>query len=131
MTLGSTGCKLNEASASALLTSRRYTGIPPTGKHVEIPFVSVTNLRGDRLHHVHITWDQASALRQIGWLPVSLPYPNPSVATNGADGTNTTSDDHTSRLVLPVLGAETAAKILDKNAIPSNTLFTTAGVKKE
>ncbi|KAE8409391.1 hypothetical protein BDV37DRAFT_268048 [Aspergillus pseudonomiae] len=29
-------------------------GIPPTGRHLEIPFVAAVNIRGDRLYHEHI-----------------------------------------------------------------------------
>jgi hypothetical protein len=35
-------------------------GIPPTGKRIGIPFIAVVNIRGDRLYHENISWDQAS-----------------------------------------------------------------------
>ena len=41
-------------------------GIPPTGKSVRVPFTSIVNVRGDRLYHEHIAWDQASILMQLG-----------------------------------------------------------------
>src|SRR5919109_5387983 len=42
-------------------------GIPPTGKHVEIPTVVVMKFDGDKkIEHEHIYWDQASVLAQIG-----------------------------------------------------------------
>lgn len=44
-------------------------GIPPTGKPLEVPFTSIVNIRGDRLFHEHIAWDQATLLRQLGLLP--------------------------------------------------------------
>lgn len=70
-------------------------GIPPTGKHVEIPLVAIVKFRGDKLYHEHIYWDQASLLVQIGVL----------------DPTG-----------LPVAGRETAAKLLDET-LPSNRLM--------
>jgi carboxymethylenebutenolidase len=52
-------------------------GIPPTHKKVRVPFTSVVNIRGDRLYHEHIAWDQGSVLRQLGLLPKYLPFPFP------------------------------------------------------
>jgi carboxymethylenebutenolidase len=49
-------------------------GIPPTGKHVEIPHVVVMKFKGGKIAHEHIYWDQASLLVQIGLLdPKRLP----------------------------------------------------------
>ncbi|MDQ2839669.1 MAG: ester cyclase [Acidobacteriota bacterium] len=49
-------------------------GIPPTGRHVEIPLVAIVHFRDGKLAHEHIYWDQASVLKQIGLLPdESLP----------------------------------------------------------
>jgi len=70
-------------------------GVPPTGKHVEVPTVAIVNFRGDKLYHEHIYWDQASVLVQIGLL-------NPRG--------------------LPVAGVETAKKLVDETR-PSNTLM--------
>jgi len=71
-------------------------GIPPTGKKVEVPLVAIVRFQGDKLVHEHIYWDQASVLVQIGMLdPAGL----------------------------PVAGAETARKVLDKS-LPSNALMT-------
>jgi carboxymethylenebutenolidase len=70
-------------------------GIPPTGRRVEIPLVAIVRFEGDKLVHEHIYWDQASVLVQLGLLdPAGL----------------------------PVAGAETARKVLDKT-LPSNTLM--------
>ncbi|KAB8254973.1 hypothetical protein BDV32DRAFT_142441 [Aspergillus pseudonomiae] len=66
-------------------------GIPPTGRHLEIPFVAA---------------DQATVLRQLGLMPEYLPYPYLLPDGKG-----------------PAPGAETAAKMRDKNAAPSNQLF--------
>jgi carboxymethylenebutenolidase len=43
-------------------------GIPPTGKHVEIPHVIIMKFNGGKIAHEHIYWDQASLLVQIGLL---------------------------------------------------------------
>jgi carboxymethylenebutenolidase len=70
-------------------------GIPPTGRRVEVPLVAIVRFRDGKLVHEHIYWDQASVLVQIGKLdPAGL----------------------------PVAGAETAAKVLDKT-LPSNALM--------
>jgi carboxymethylenebutenolidase len=45
-------------------------GIEPTGKRVEVPLVAIVKLRGDKLAHEHIYWDQASVLVQLGLLAV-------------------------------------------------------------
>ena len=48
-------------------------GIPPTGKHIELPFVVVVQFEGDKLAHEHLYWDQASVLVQVGLLDRTLP----------------------------------------------------------
>ena len=70
-------------------------GLAPTGKRVEIPLVAIVHFRGNKLAHEHIYWDQASVLVQLGLLA---------------------SDK------LPVMGIETAKKVLDNN-VPSNSLI--------
>ena len=70
-------------------------GVAPTGKAVSVPLVAIVAFRGDKLHHEHIYWDQASVLVQIGLLE--------------AHG-------------LPVAGAETARKAADET-LPSNRLI--------
>ncbi len=70
-------------------------GIPPTGRAVEIALVAIVKFDGGKLVHEHIYWDQASVLMQIGKLD---------------------------RADLPVAGAETAHKVLDKT-LPSNALM--------
>lgn len=70
-------------------------GVAPTGKYVEIAMVGIIGFRGDKLHHEHIYWDQASVLVQIGLLdPAGL----------------------------PVAGVESARKLLDET-MPSNGLM--------
>ncbi|KUI58545.1 hypothetical protein VP1G_05860 [Cytospora mali] len=92
-------------------------GIPPTNKHVEVPFSAVVNIRGDRLYHEHISWDQGSVLRQIGLLPEYLPFPYPL-----PDG-KVTDDGHSVEYRVPVGGIETANKMRDRNKIPSNEML--------
>lgn len=70
-------------------------GVPPTGRHVEIPMVAIVCFRGDKLYHEHIYWDQASVLVQIGLLDPKG---------------------------LPVAGRATADKVRDPS-LPSNTLM--------
>ncbi|CAK1365070.1 hypothetical protein CB0940_08692 [Cercospora beticola] len=107
-----------------------FPGVPPTYKYVEIPMMAVVNIRGDRLYHEHISWDQASALRQIGVLPETLPLTVevPAAATNGTNGhvngngvvySNTKQYEVT----LPVAGTDTTNKMRDKNSVASNGMF--------
>ena len=59
-------------------------GVAPTNRRVEVPLVVIVHFRDGKLAHEHIYWDQASVLKQIGLI----------------------SDPK-----LPVLGAETAARV--------------------
>lgn len=99
-----------------------FPGVPPTFKYVEIPMMAVVNIRGDRLYHEHITWDQGTALKQIGILPERLPLlVNGSAAeTNGAAATSGSTKFN---VVLPVAGKDTVAKMRDKNSVESNQMF--------
>ncbi|KAL1852097.1 hypothetical protein Daus18300_012309 [Diaporthe australafricana] len=93
-------------------------GVPPTNKKVEIPFTAVVNIRGDRLYHEHIAWDQSSVLQQLGLLPEYLPFPYPvpeELATAAAG--------KSFEYRLPVAGIETAYKMRDRNKGPSNEMF--------
>jgi len=71
-------------------------GVPPTGRHVDVPTVVVVQLGGDDIVCERIYWDQASVLVQIGRLDASR---------------------------LPVVGVESARKVLDPS-LPSNELIT-------
>ena len=44
-------------------------GVAPTGRQVTIDFVVVIEFRAGKVACERIYWDQASVLRQIGWLP--------------------------------------------------------------
>jgi carboxymethylenebutenolidase len=74
-------------------------GIPPTGKHVEVPLVAIVRFRNGKLAHEHIYWDQASVLVQIGLLDTAR---------------------------LPVVGVESARKVLNPN-LPANELMKRSG----
>jgi carboxymethylenebutenolidase len=91
--------------------------VPPTGKKLRIPFSSVVNIRGDRLYHEHISWDQATVLVQLGLLPEYVPFPYPL-----ADG-RTPAPGKKFELRLPVAGVETANKLQDHSAAESNAMF--------
>lgn len=91
-------------------------GVPPTFKYVQIPFTAVVNIRGDRLYHEHIAWDQASVLKQIGLMPEYLPYPYKIDGKEPASGKRF-------EYQLPVAGNEQADKMREKNLVPSNEMF--------
>jgi carboxymethylenebutenolidase len=75
------------------------------------------NIRGDRLYHEHIAWDQSTVLRQLGLLPEYLPFPYPV-----ADAKET-EPGSAFEYRLPVLGTETAEKLKDRSSVESNTMF--------
>ncbi|KAI1463744.1 carboxymethylenebutenolidase [Daldinia caldariorum] len=91
-------------------------GVPATGRFISIPFTSVVNIRGDRLYHEHISWDQATLLRQLGLLPEYLPFPYPIASEPGAPKTNL-------EYRLPVAGIESAHKLADQSAADSNKML--------
>ncbi|GCB20754.1 hypothetical protein AAWM_03639 [Aspergillus awamori] len=92
-------------------------GIPPTGRKLEIPFMAVVNIRGDRLYHEHITWDQATVFKQLGLMPEFLPFPYP------LSGGKRPAHGRSFEVRAPVAGAETAAKMRHKSSVPSNQSF--------
>lgn len=80
-------------------------GVEPTGKLVEVALVAVVCIRGGKLYHEHIYWDQASVLVQVGLI-------DPSLLPGGKE---------TGRL--PVVDGSGARKVLDLEGIPSNQLL--------
>ncbi|CAF3489930.1 unnamed protein product [Fusarium graminearum] len=90
-------------------------GVPPTNIKAEVPFTAVVNIRGDRLYHEHISWDQGTLLRQLGLLPEYLPFPSalPDGRTSEAGF----------EYRLPVAGKETAIKMKDRHGVVSNQMF--------
>ena len=95
----------------------RIPGIPPTGKHLRIPFTSVVNIRGDRLYHEHIAWDQATVLVQLGLMPEYLPFPYAL-----ADGT-TPAPGKRFEYRVPAAGDEAARKLQNGYSVSSNEMF--------
>lgn len=95
-------------------------GIPPTGRYVQLPFTAVVNIRGDRLYHEHIAWDQATALVQLGLLPEYLPYPHAL-----PDG-RTAAAGKRFEYKVPAAGSDTAEKMRNKNGVESNQMFSHA-----
>jgi len=91
-------------------------GVPPTGRFLEIPFTSVVAMRGDRLCHEHIHWDQATALRQAGLLPEWTTFPYHIDGRQPADGKRF-------EIRVPTAGVETARKLVDEGAVASNLLM--------
>ncbi|GJJ12988.1 hypothetical protein Clacol_007235 [Clathrus columnatus] len=81
-------------------------GVAPTGKKLSIPMMSVVNVRGDRLYHEHIWWDQAGALKQVGILPSHLPHPLTGESTR-----------------LPITGIEAARLLVDETDGESNEML--------
>ncbi|KAF2230871.1 dienelactone hydrolase-like protein [Viridothelium virens] len=83
-------------------------GIPATDKQVKIALVSVVCIRGGKLYHEHIYWDQASVLVQVGLLnPELVPE---AMKKQGVER-------------LPVVGVEGAEKVVDEESVESNELI--------
>lgn len=83
-------------------------GIPATNKPVKVALVSVVCIRGGKLYHEHIYWDQASVLVQVGLLDPKL-VPE-SMKKHGVER-------------LPVVGVEGAEKVVDEESVESNDLI--------
>jgi carboxymethylenebutenolidase len=69
--------------------------VAPTRKRVEVPVVALIQFRDGKIAHVHVYWDQASVLVQIGLLDAEK---------------------------LPIVGVDSARKLMDRN-LPSNILI--------
>lgn len=89
-------------------------GVPATGKIVEVIIVAVVYIRGGKLYHEHIHWDQATVLMQIGLLDPQLVPKTFKTMQEGAE-----------REVerLPVVGVEGARKVVDEEDGESNLLM--------
>ena len=92
-------------------------GLPPTHRKLELAFCAIVNIRGDRLYHEHISWDQGSALRQLGLMPEYLPFPYP--IPNG----RAPSAGKMFYYKVPVAGIETAEKMKGRGSVASNEMF--------
>ena len=82
--------------------------VPPTNKTVQVPIVSIVSIRGGKLYHEQLYWDQASVLVQTGLL-------DPKLVPNDIKKKGLTT--------LPVAGREVAEKVLDEASHPSNELI--------
>jgi hypothetical protein len=82
--------------------------VPPTNKSVDVPVVSIVTVRGGKLWHEHIYWDQASVLVQIGLLDPGLVPAD--MKRKGLQR-------------LPITGREAAEKVYDEESHPSNALI--------
>lgn len=81
---------------------------------MEVPFTAVVNIRGDRLYHEHIAWDQGTVLAQLGLIPQYLPFPYPVAGQK---------EGAKYEYRVPVTGLDTAAKMRDRNSVASNEMF--------
>lgn len=77
----------------------------------------MVNIRGDRLYHEHITWDQLTVLFQLGLMPEYLPIPYS--LPNGP----TQSSGIKLEYRVPGAGQETADKMVDESSVSSNEMF--------
>jgi carboxymethylenebutenolidase len=91
--------------------------VPPTHRKVSVPFTAIVNVRGDRLYHEHITWDQGTVLAQLGLLPEYLPFPYPLPDAKDAEPRKKVE------YRVPVEGINSAKKMQDRNSVPSNMMF--------
>ncbi|KAH9206716.1 hypothetical protein DL95DRAFT_528294 [Leptodontidium sp. 2 PMI_412] len=91
-------------------------GVPPTFKKASVPFTAIVNIRGDRLYHEHIAWDQGTLLRQLGLMPEFLPFPYP--VSKGEGGKEVQVEYR-----VPVEGEKTAQMLRDRGSVPSNEMF--------
>jgi hypothetical protein len=83
-------------------------GVPATNKTVSIAIVSIITVRGSKLEHEHVYWDQASVLQQIG--AISAENVPQALKSKGCK-------------MLPIVGVEGAKKVLDVDKVPSNALI--------
>uniref|UniRef100_A0A093ULB5 Carboxymethylenebutenolidase n=1 Tax=Talaromyces marneffei PM1 TaxID=1077442 RepID=A0A093ULB5_TALMA len=74
------------------------------------------NIRGDRLYHEHIAWDQGTVLSQLDIIPEYLRFAYPVAGQEPKEGKRF-------EIKVPVAAATTAAKIRDRNAVESNGMF--------
>jgi hypothetical protein len=82
--------------------------VPPSNKTVEIVLVSIVTIRGGKLVHENVYWDQASVLVQVGLL-------DPKLVPDGMKSKGLQR--------LPVVGREGARKVLDMESQPTNELI--------
>ncbi|KAF1994565.1 NTF2-like protein [Amniculicola lignicola CBS 123094] len=82
--------------------------IPPTNQKVEIVVVSIVGMRGGKIWHERVYWDQASVLFQVGLLdPEEVPE---KLKKGGLE-------------MLPISGSEAARKIMDVESEEGNIMI--------
>jgi carboxymethylenebutenolidase len=79
-------------------------------------------MRGDRLCHEHISWDQATALHQAGILPEWAKFPYPIDGKEPGQGKRY-------EVRLPAVGVETSKKLVEESSVASNGLIEQDGGK--
>jgi len=84
--------------------------------------IGIINIRGDRLFHEHISWDQGTVLMQLGLMPEWLPFPYPLPTGAGHPGGGDV-DRKKWEYKVPVSGLETARKLLDEREVESNEMI--------
>ncbi|KAF2743990.1 hypothetical protein M011DRAFT_450211 [Sporormia fimetaria CBS 119925] len=83
-------------------------GIPPTNRKVEIVIVVIVGMRGGKIWHERVYWDQASVLFQVGLLePEDVPE---KLKDAGVEQ-------------LPVAGSEAARKVMDVESEDTNDMI--------
>ncbi|ODH45814.1 hypothetical protein GX48_08100 [Paracoccidioides brasiliensis] len=103
--------------------------IPATNQRVRLPMVSIVNVRGDRLYHEHIWWDQGGLLRQLGLLPEYLPFPY-AVADGDGGSVRAPAGGKRFEYKVPVMGIEAAEKLMDEESVESNGMIGGLGVRE-
>ncbi|KAH7413451.1 hypothetical protein BKA64DRAFT_617173 [Cadophora sp. MPI-SDFR-AT-0126] len=98
-------------------------GVPPTFKKASVPFTAIVNIRGDRLYHEHIAWDQGTLLRQLDLMPEYLPFPYALFMDDGGEKNAGTTRDKEVEYRVPVDGIKTAQMLRERNSVPSNEMF--------
>lgn len=79
-------------------------GIQPTDRDAAVALVAIVCIRGGKIYHEHIYWDQATVLLQLGLLDARL-VPGQEKGR------------------LPVIGADGARKVVDEKSVESNELM--------
>jgi len=51
------------------LTAPNGLVVPPTGRHVQAPYVDILVVEGDQIASDHLYWDQVELLTQLGLMP--------------------------------------------------------------
>lgn len=91
-------------------------GVPSTGKKVEVVMVIIIAIRGGKVEKENVHWDQATVLAQIGLLDLNL---IPKTFKTREEGREKEVEK------LPVLGEESAKKVVDEDSGRSNRLIPT------